>query len=247
MELKIGENILITGTNRGIGLGFVEQLVDVPGVKRIFATCRNPTQAYKLLELQKNYPSLHLIKLDVQNDASIDNAFSEIEKLLEGDALNVLINNAGIGEMEGTTIDHPNRESFASHFDVNTTAAVLIGAKFMPLFPKPANKAQPALLINISSLVASLTYCPFIPTKQIAYSLSKAALNHYTRLTSKYLANQGVIVISIHPGRVKTDLSGHYGEITVEESVISMLKIIKDLSQEDSGRFIDLHGKDIPF
>lgn len=69
----------------------------------------------------------------------------------------------------------------------------------------------------------------------------------YTRVLNRYHENKGLIVVSIHPGRVKTDMGGPIADITTEESVQAMIDSLSKLSTKDSGRCIDRFGKDIPF
>ena len=88
---------LITGASRGLGLEFVKQLATLSGSKvgKIFATVRSGSEV--LEETAKAYPGrIFIIKLDVQDETSILDAVREVDVKLDGEGLDVLINNAGI-------------------------------------------------------------------------------------------------------------------------------------------------------
>ena len=84
---------LITGTNRGIGMEFVRQLItrDV----HVFAACRNPSKADQLLKLQEDFPQqITIIKLDVTNDESLAHSYKLVSS--KTNTLDLLINNAAV-------------------------------------------------------------------------------------------------------------------------------------------------------
>lgn len=88
---------LITGASRGFGLALARQLASLPAsdVSKVFATARGDDPA--LQELAKKSPGqVVVVKLDVTNEASIEQAAAEVEAKLEGKGLDVLINNAGV-------------------------------------------------------------------------------------------------------------------------------------------------------
>ncbi len=89
------KNILVTGANRGIGLGFVKQLLTLQP-RHLFATCRSPDSATELKELQSSHSNLHILKYDVSNPADHVLVAQEVSKVVEESGLNLLINNAGI-------------------------------------------------------------------------------------------------------------------------------------------------------
>ena len=91
----IPKNILITGSNRGIGLEFVKQILALkPQI--LIATCRNPDAAFELKELQKSNNNLHILKHDMSQIAEHAQIAKETNDILKGEGLNMLINNAGV-------------------------------------------------------------------------------------------------------------------------------------------------------
>ena len=89
------KTILVTGANRGIGLGFVKQLLTLQP-RHLFATCRSPDSATELKELQSSHPNLHILKYDVANTADHALVAQEVSKVVEDLGLNLLINTAGV-------------------------------------------------------------------------------------------------------------------------------------------------------
>jgi len=237
------KRILVTGSSRGLGLEFVKQLLEKGN--QIIACNRNPLKYPDLLELKNKFEDkLVLIDLDVSSKDSIDNAFTMISK--EVDGLDILINNAGIrfgGEKYCDELGKLHKEDFCNIFTVNTVAPVLIVEKFLPLIKKGRNP----VIVNISSTSGS------IGRKNrkgggYSYSASKAALNMITKVLSIDLKEEGVIVVSIHPGWVKTTMEHtDNAPLMPNESIRSMNEVIDNLSIKDTGKFFDWEGNDLPW
>ena len=76
-----------------------------------------------------------------------------------------------------------------------------------------------------------------------AYSSSKAAVNKVMRMMSAELADDGISVVLIHPGPVKTDMGGPNAEITPEESGSGIIDVIDNTSLETTGAFMKWNGE----
>ncbi len=230
------QNIFITGSNRGIGLEFTKQYLDMG--KRVFAATRNPNQSPALHKLEELYPaSLTLIKLEVTNQEEIDSSVTQIEDL--GVGIDLLINNAGIidkregfGNLEMTSMKHV--------FETNTLAPVLLTQSFISLL-KRGNRP---LVVNISSGLGSITNTN---GNSITYSASKTALNMFSHGISNQLKQMGITIIVLHPGWVQTDMGGSNARLTSQDSVSSMIKVIGGLKIKDAGRFLNYDGGEIPW
>lgn len=224
---------LITGANRGIGLEYVRQLLE--SSEQVFATCRNPSEAKKLLALQKKHAEkLSIIKLDIRMEDDLTSALEQVSQVT--DSLDLLINNAGIyprGERLGTL----NSEQMMAAFQNNTVAPILVVQAFQKLLSKAQGK-----VVNISSRMGSLALAG---NSSHSYRASKAALNMYSRILASELRDSGVIVIAMHPGWVKTDMGGQGAQLTVEASVSGQLKVINKLSLQDSGLFFGPDGEQV--
>ena len=98
------KNILITGSNRGIGLEFVKQLLALEP-ENLIATCRNPDAASDLKELRKINGNLHILEHDMSNIDHQARIAIEAGKILKGEGLNMLINNAGVNNRQESIRD----------------------------------------------------------------------------------------------------------------------------------------------
>ena len=106
---------LITGANRGLGLEFARQYL--ADGWRVYAGCRNPDSASELRRLaDTSDDKLQILALDVTDSVIVQAAAAK----LDGQAIDLLLNNAGIGGPRGQTIGNIDYEAWAKVFDVNT-------------------------------------------------------------------------------------------------------------------------------
>lgn len=227
------QRVLVTGANRGIGLEFVRQLL--ARGDRVYAACRHPGRALALTELAGAHPGhLAVLPLEVDKERSIAELARETAALT--DALDVLINNAGMlvsGERFGALAQKPLLDTFAA----NVAGPVLVTQALAPLLEKGRN----ARVLNISSGLGSIAGTESFGTP--SYAISKAALNMATRQLSAALAPRGVTVLCAHPGWVKTDMGGAGAELTPQSSVAGLLKVLDAIKPADTGSFVDYRGR----
>ncbi len=238
--------ILITGSNRGIGLELVERYLQQDSTL-IFATCRHPDHATELKTLAEKYlMRLKIIALDVTNPLSIDQAVQQISR--EVDGLEMLVNNAGIlpggvADMEPKSAKFGFLEAPAVEevLRVNTVAPVMIAQAFSDLLRKGTN----ARLINMTSDAGSITLRE--KGANYSYMASKAALNMLTRCLAGDFRADGVIVISIHPGWIQTDMGGPNATRTPAETIPVMMKVIDGLTINETSSFFNWDGSRVPW
>ncbi|NWU43317.1 DHB2 dehydrogenase, partial [Hylia prasina] len=160
-------SLLVTGANRGIGLGLIQHVLRMPKPPQwIFATCRDPKgqRAQELQNLASKHPNIIIIPLEVSNPASIKAAAAKVEEHLGGSGLNLLINNAGILKLD--TLDNETLEVMREIYTTNTVGPLLMGQAFLPLLKKAAQgspgsglSCSKAAIVNISSIGGSITFC----------------------------------------------------------------------------------------
>ena len=229
--------VLVTGANRGLGLEFVRQYLDRGD--RVLATCRKANQAHELTKQALAHPGrLTILPLDLAKPASIAELEREIH--IVADSLDTLVNNAGMlvsGEKWGTL----DAKSYAETFASNATGPLLLMQALAPLLAK----GESPRIASVSSGLGSLANCAQFGTP--SYCMSKAALNMATRQASYALAPQGIVVVSLSPGWVKTDMGGEKAELEPQVSVRNMIGVIDRLGPADTGRFIDHTGADLPW
>ncbi len=233
--------VLITGTNRGLGLEFVKQYLRRGD--RVIATCRNLKKGQYLQELYPSYEEfLSIIQLDVASSDSRDNAYSEITSLTE--SIDIFINNAGIasgGSANSYVLGNLHTENIERVFQVNAIAPVLLVEKFLTLI----EQGTAPRVINITSGLSSIARKNMV--FRYSYCASKTALNMFSKLLSLQLRDKGIIVIPLHPGHVKTDLGGAYAPLAPEQSISGMIKVIDSLTLDDTGKFLDWQGQELPW
>ncbi|XP_047934706.1 C-signal-like [Anser cygnoides] len=252
----LARSVLVTGSNRGIGLELVRQLAASPQApQHIFATCRDPDgpRGKALRELSAQHPSIRLVQLDTVDLPSIRRAVQVVESCLEGQGLNLLVNNAGIGSH--ATLQSVDSQEMLAAFATNVVGPLQVAKEFLPLLEKAAKGAQKtrlscsrAVIVNVSSKVGSIGLClGVLEAPMYPYRASKAAQNMVTRCLAAELRDKGILCMAIHPGWVKTDMGTEQAPMTVERSVQGILAVLGSLSQETSGTFLDWEGNSLPW
>ena len=223
--------VLITGANRGIGLEFARQYAEAG--YRVHAACRTPESADALGSLGKG---VKLHALDVTDHGRIE----ALAAGLEGEAIDIVINNAGIygAQQELGKIDYAAWEEVMR---VNTLAPLKMAECFLPHLEAGKMKMIASLTSRMGSIAENDAGGVYI------YRSSKAALNAAARSLALDLAPRGITVIVFHPGWVKTDMGGAGALIDAETSVGGMRAVIKGAGPKDSGRFFNYDGTEVPW
>uniref|UniRef100_A0AC34RII7 Uncharacterized protein n=1 Tax=Panagrolaimus sp. JU765 TaxID=591449 RepID=A0AC34RII7_9BILA len=249
MTGSLGPSVFVTGSNRGLGLAFVRELLKLHGIENIFAACRNPADATELKKLAASNKSITVVKLDVENDNDIAEAVQIVEKKVGNKGLNVLINNAAVLTEKGADYRNPDRNIMNNHMNINVVSPVMITSAFLPLLQKDSSANKPSLVVNISSDCGSVADAPMVGTAwgNIAYGMTKAALNQYTRYLSSELNYNHIVAVAIHPGWLRTDMGTSAAPLSAEDGARPLLQTLQKLTVKDNGRYMDRHGKDMRF
>lgn len=227
-------NILITGANRGIGLEMVRYCQQQDW--RIFACCRNPHNAEALFNIAKSSDgqiSVHIA--DMQELSTLQALAYE----LRNDAIDILLNNAGIHGSDKNTFGAVDVDSWQQAFQVNCIAPL----KMVEAFSAHLHMGERKQVACMSSKMASMADNGY--GSSYIYRSSKAALNAVVKSLSIDLKDKGITSVALHPGWVKTDMGGVGAEISTRECVEQIFSILSSLTIKDSGRFIDIDGSDI--
>ncbi|KZT54353.1 NAD(P)-binding protein [Calocera cornea HHB12733] len=240
---------LVSGANRGIGLGLVTSLAARDNVV-VFAGARNPASASDLKALETKYPGkVHTVKLTSADVADNTAAAEEIKKV--AGKLDVVIANAGIAKFFGTILDTPLSE-MRDHFEVNVVGPTVL---FQTMWPLLKASPKPEFAI-ITTVAGSIAFGAALPAGFMAYGSSKAAVNYLAmKLHSEH---PEIVSVLIHPGPVETD-AGNYAKeadpvvktmafISVEESVTGILKLVDEAKREEEGpKMIGYDGTVFPW
>jgi NAD(P)-dependent dehydrogenase (short-subunit alcohol dehydrogenase family) len=216
-------SVLVTGANRGLGLEFARQYA-ADGWK-VVACCRKPDEAAALNKVDGD---VRIEMLDVRNGKQIAN----LVRRLKGQAIDILINNAGIyGPISGSDTD-----AWLDVMRVNVIAPFRLAEALADHVARSERK----LIVNISSVMGSIA--ENTGGGSTIYRSSKAALNIVTRNLAIELRGKGVTVVVLSPGWVRTDM-GKGAPLEAFKSIGSMRKVLAKLGVKDSGKFFNYAGK----
>ncbi|XP_070538164.1 C-signal-like [Ptychodera flava] len=246
------KTVLITGCSRGIGLELVKQIVRLSSPPaHIFASCRSPDTAYELQQISKDNPSVTVLKIDVEDKSTIENAALQVEQILDGSGLNLLINNAGV-LFEEEKIEDVKEETLILTYKVNTVGPVLVTKRFLPLIRKAAQtygkdeySTSRAAIINISSNWSSIDINE--SAGYYSYRCSKAALNMVSKNLSIEVEADKILLVNLHPGWVRTDMGGPNGSLSSEESVNGLMNVMATRTKEHNSLLYDFTGALLPW
>ena len=227
--------VLLTGANRGLGLEFARQYAERGW--RVLACCRTPTEAGELQSLARTSASVGLHALDVRDRDRCAALAAE----LAGVGIDLLLNNAGIygpGKMFLGRIDYA---AWAEAFAVNTLGPT----RLVECFLEHVARSDRKLIACISSLMGSIGANS--EGRHYLYRSSKAALNAVVKSLSIDLRDRGISVVTLHPGWVKTDMGGAEADLEIPASVSSMVGLLDRLRPEDSGKFLNYDGSELPW
>jgi len=224
----MSKTALVTGSNRGIGLQFCSQLKQ-RGFD-VIATCRTASAELKALDVEI------IENVEVSDPISLQ----ALADKLAGRQIDWLINNAGIaGGLGLSDIDVAAVESFKRQYEVNSLGPLLTTQILS------GNLVEGSKVGLVTSRMGSIADND--SGGSYAYRMSKAALNAAGKSLSIDLKPQGIAVGILHPGWVRTDMTGHGGLIDTDESVDGLLKRMDELNLENSGTFWHTNGEVLPW
>jgi len=235
---------LITGSNRGLGLEFVRRL-SVTGW-RVLATCRSPDQAEALRRLAiESRRAVEVHALDTGDRKSI----GALSVAVGDQAIDLLVCNAGVSQLKqalitGTAGQRIQDADDALWFEVYRTNAIgplRVAAAFADRVVASESRLMAFMSTRMSVAGQNNSGAYYM------YRSSKAALNVIVKNLSIELAPRGVTCIALHPGWVRTDMGGRNADVSPEESVTGMLKILLDAKLPKKAQFLDYSGETVPW
>jgi NAD(P)-dependent dehydrogenase (short-subunit alcohol dehydrogenase family) len=222
--------ILITGTNRGIGLEFTKQYL--ARGDRVIATCRDIEAADALKKLRNDHDKLEVRQLDVSSAESI----LEFVQQLVDTPIDIFINNAGVYGPRNVKFGEVDGQLWASVLQVNSIAPLMLSQLLMPNLRQGKDKKMVYLTSKMGSIDDNSGGGSYI------YRSSKTALNSVVKSLAIDLAGEGFSAAVLHPGWVLTDMGGQNALIDTKTSVTGMLQVVDDLDPQSSGSFFNYDG-----
>jgi NAD(P)-dependent dehydrogenase (short-subunit alcohol dehydrogenase family) len=217
--------VVITGANRGIGLEMARQYTQRGD--EVVAVCRKASD--------------ELAKLDVEVVADVevtdDAAVGRLAASLEGRTIDVLVNCAGI--LSDESLGDLDFDRMRRQYEVNSLGPLRVTAALRGSLGKGSKVAI------VTSRMGSIE--DNTSGGRYGYRMSKAAVNMAGRSLANDLKDDGVAVAILHPGFVRTDMTGHQGLIDPPESAAGLIARIDEVTLETTGTFWHSNGEVIPW
>lgn len=244
------DSAIVVGASRGIGLAITEKLLESPTIDAVCASYRDTASAEGLLRLSD--PRLHRFKAEVTDEDSLDAFADNIRRL--GIRPKLVIHCAGILHEPGLQPEKALRQcdpaALQRIFSVNSIGPLMTARYLLPLMPR----RQPAHFAALSAMVGS------IGDNRLGgwygYRASKAALNQLLKTLAIECrrTHPGLCVTAVHPGTTDTDLSQPFqgnvrpGKLySPRQSAGRIINVVLAGTPEESGRFVNWDGRQIPY
>jgi len=232
--------VLITGANRGLGLELTRQYLD-RGWSVIGASRGSSPELDELSE----QPRFEAYRLNLTDDVALSDFAAGIGER----RIDVLLNNAGtmgrhsfaeLGLKSGR-FGSFDRSEWHRILDINLCTPM----RLAELLVDQVAAGDRGRIITISSMLGSMGLNTV--GGLYAYRASKAAVNAMMKSMAIDLAARGIIAIALHPGFVRTDMSGPMADIEAADSAAGMIRVIDDVTLGDSGKVLAWDGSELPW
>jgi NAD(P)-dependent dehydrogenase (short-subunit alcohol dehydrogenase family) len=244
LEFKERQNmakVFVTGANRGLGLEFARQYA-ADGWK-VLAAVREPKKAKELGDVAKKYSNVEIHQLDVTDEKSI----KDLARALDDQPIDVLIHNSGVYPREGQKVGEIDYTGWRAAFETNVFGPMRVTEALL----KNVAASERKQIAAISSSMASLRGVEGGSVGQAGtsyqYRSSKTALNMALSILAKELEPRGISVTLLDPGWVKTDMGGQHAQLTPEQSIGGMRKVLAGDPQQIAGKFVGHDGLTRPW
>ena len=217
--------VVITGANRGIGLELARQFKQRGD--DVVAACRESSKELAKLDVEV------IEGVDVTEDGSV----GELAKALGDRTVDVLVNCAGI--LSDESLSDLDFDRMRRQFEVNSLGPLRVTAALR------GNLGKGSKVAIITSRMGSIA--DNTSGGRYGYRMSKTAVNMAGRSLAQDLREAGVAVVILHPGFVRTEMTGGQGLIDPPESAAGLIARIDELSLETSGSFRHTNGEELPW
>lgn len=218
---------VVTGANRGIGLELCKQIAERGD--EVIAVCRTSSKELAALGAK--------VKVVDGVDVTSDGAGEKVAAALGDKSIDVLLNNAGVLVPGG--LDSLDFGAISKQLEVNAVGPLKLTKALLPKLGKGAKVAM------VSSRAGSIGDNG--SGGLYGYRMSKAALNMASMSLARDLAPKGVAVVVLHPGFIRTGMTGGNGNDDPPVAAKGMLARIDETTVEKTGRFMHANGEELPW
>jgi NAD(P)-dependent dehydrogenase (short-subunit alcohol dehydrogenase family) len=221
-------NIIITGGNKGIGRALTEFYLKAG--HQVFTVARSPFQGQRPLGLFHHF----------QGDAADPRALLEFKSFVEEQCteIDLLINNAAVHlEQPAPDLTEIDFDKIIDTYRINSVGPLMVVQTFLAMIKASKKK----LIVNVSSEAGSISAQP--RSREYGYCMSKTALNMATKILANRLNPEGIRVMALHPGWVRTDMGGSSASYSAEDSAKGLIDTIERYSKLSDPLYIDHLGK----
>lgn len=217
---------VVTGANRGIGLEIVRQLAERG--EHVVAACRSTS---------KELAAIKGVTVASGADVTSAEAALVIKKALGDKTIDVLLHNAGILHPGG--LDTLDVDSMKQQYEVNAIAPIRITKG---LADRLGSGSKVAVVSSRAGSIADNGSGGLY-----GYRMSKAALNMGAISLTRDLAPKGVFVAVLHPGFIRTEMTGGNGNDDPPVAAKGLIARIDELNADRNGRFFHANGEELPW
>jgi len=222
---ETARTVLVTGANRGIGLEFCRQL-SARG-DRVIAACRASSGQVEALE----------VRVEEGVDVTSEDSVASLVRRLEGQTIDLLINNAGVLTRESLVA--MDFDAMRLQFEVNALGPLRVTHA---LLPQLGPGAKVGIITSRMGSIADNS-----SGSRYGYRMSKAAVNMAGVSLARDLDERGIAVALLHPGYVRTDMTNQGGLVDAHEAVAGLLARLDALTMATTGSFWHANGEVLPW
>lgn len=221
----MAQTVLITGANRGIGFEMARQWKQRG--ERVIAACRHSSDDLRELGIEV------IEDVDVSRAEDVD----RLHDALNGERIDLLYNNAGI--MLSESLEDMDFDRIRQQLEVNTLGPLRVTHA---LLDRMGQGSKVGLMTSRMGSIADND-----SGGKYGYRISKAGLNMAGKSLAVDLKARGIAVAILHPGFVKTDMTGNQGHITPDEAAERLIQRLDELNLDNTGTFWHSDGSVLPW
>jgi len=219
MNVLTGKTALVTGGSRGIGRAVAQRLAEDGALVAVHYGGNREAADDTVRQINDKGGRAFTVQADFAAPDAADRLFEQLAPAL-GERLDILVNNAGIGST--SPIGAVSTEELDRLFTVNVRTPFLVTQKAIPLLNHGAR------VINIGSTATRVAV-----STQIAYTMTKAALDSMAASLANELGSRGITVNTVAPGAVRTDMTEVHTSSPEAVAALSSIAALGRLGEVD--------------